>query len=259
MLGVLARPERRVAGVWDATRPPYSPHVIADTAKGQDGAGRGVIPPGEGTFAVAQCAPDASIARWHGYRVLMDRTAALTNACLLQTVTLTSQMLVARKMAPFIQKVTLWSAQTILHNLHYKVLEWEKGLATIDPWNAAALRKLAEQILAGVTHKYGNVGFGMVISEILQAIYDELVGADASFAKVKKRSEKLAKKARRAAENPTGAIRPWDGTETPMWVQPPPYAADTGVVIPRKHKEVSPLRAYHGIGTPCSHPTHPRR
>jgi hypothetical protein len=149
-------------------------------------------------------------------------------------------MLVARKMAPFIQKVMLWTAQHILHNLHYKVLDWERALLAVDPWNAAALHKLAEQILAGVTHKYGNVGFGMVISERLQAIYDELVGADASFAKVKKRSEKLAKKARRAAANPTSPDFPWDYTVPSMWVVPTqPAAAETGANVPRKPKDVS--------------------
>jgi hypothetical protein len=163
--------------------------------------------------------------------------------CVSQAVTTTSQMLVARKMAPFIQKVTLWTAQHILHNLHYKVLDWERTLLAVDPWNAAALHKLAEQILAGVTHKYGNVGFGMVISERLQAIYDELVGADASFAKVKKRSEKLAKKARRAAANSTSPDFPWDHTVPSMWVVPPqPAAAETGANVPRKPKEVSAPR-----------------
>jgi len=173
-----------------------------------------------------------------------------------QALTTTTQLLVAKKMAPFIQKVTLWAAQQILHNLHYKVLEWEKTLTVVDPWNAAALHKLAEQILTGVTQKYTGEGYGMVISERLQAIYDELVGADASFAKVKKRSEKLAKKARRAAANPYAAVRPWEEVPDHVLWALPAQAAMAEITIPRKPKEVSGWCARLSyLACPPAHPT----
>lgn len=164
-----------------------------------------------------------------------------------QAITTTAQMLVAKKLAPFIQKVIAWTAQQILHNLHYKVLDWQKTLVDVDPWNAAALQQLAARIMTGVTQHYTGEGYGMVISEHLQAIYDELVGADAGFAKIKKRSEKLAKKARRAAANPLVAPRPWDDAPDPGMWGPAHAAAAMEINIPRKPKEVHIARILDGI------------